>query len=55
MAKYILQAGVKPVDYWDSNGKIEVSQNATQKQLEYLHSLGYDGVVKIDEVVKAKK
>lgn len=48
MAKYIIQAGVTPCDYWDKNGKIAISVNCTQKELEYLHSINYDGVVKID-------
>lgn len=55
MARYILQGGVTPVDYWDKNGKIEVSQKASQEQLAYLHSINYDGVVKIDTPEKVSK
>ena len=55
MAKYILQAGITGVDFWDINGKIELSQNTTQEQLAYLHSIGHEGVVKIETPEKVKK
>lgn len=55
MAKYIIQAGVDKVDYWSAKGKIEVSENCTQEELEYLHSVGYEGVFKIETPEKPKK
>jgi hypothetical protein len=56
MAKYtyIYQGG--DADYWDAKGKTTVSSTASQKDLEYLYSINYDGVVR-QEVAeeKAKK
>lgn len=53
MTSYIIQSGIKG-DYWGANGKINL-ETASQKELEYLHSIGYDGVIKVDSLDKPAK
>jgi hypothetical protein len=37
------------------DGKIPLSGEMSQNHLEYLHSINFDGVVKVDEPLKEKK
>jgi hypothetical protein len=47
--KYYITPTVFGVDFWDKNGRIALCPEITQKQLEYLYSIEYRGVIRKDE------
>lgn len=50
--KYLLIPTYYGLDAWSSEGKIHLSADTTQKQLEHLHSIGYEGVIKVENPKK---
>lgn len=52
MAKYIIQKSIKECDFWYADGKIHVSTDCTQKELEVLYNYKVDGVLKLEETAE---
>ena len=54
MAKFVYSYSGKPGDVCDAKGKTVVSSTASQKDLEYLYSINYDGVTRKEDEPKKK-